>query len=276
MVNQFLSELKTLFKYKDLIWQIAIKDLAVQYRYPLLGILWIFLMPFFLIIIFIIIFSRLLKINVPGYPYPVFFVTGILPWNYFASSVSSATTRISDSGGLVKNVYFPREIIPISIVLSNLINFIIALLAMFAIFTFFNIRYSGLIFLLPFVIFLEIVLISGVSFIVSSLQVKYRDIRYVVELFIMIIFYLTPIFYPIDIVKGMSEGFFKIYLINPFVGMITLYRIIFLKGYIDILNSNNINLLYILLLYPVFCAVLVFIIGLLIFKKLEPNFSDYL
>ncbi len=233
-------------------------------------------MPLFLIIIFIVIFSKLLRISVPGYPYSVFFVTGILPWNYFAGSISSATTRISDSGALVKNVYFPREIIPISIALSNLINFIIALMVMFIIFAFFNVEYSYLIFFLPFVIFLEIILILGISFVVSSLHIKYRDVRYIVELFIMIIFYLTPIFYPIDIVKGMSEGFFKLYLLNPFVGLITLYRVIFLKGYINTLNQSNINFFLSILLYPVFCSVMVFVIGLLTFKKLEPTFSDYL
>ena len=122
MLGTPLLKLKDLSKYKVLIIQIAIKDVAVKYRYPFLGGLWAFLMPFFLIVILVIVFSKILKVTIPGYPFPVYLITGILPWNYFASSLSSATVGISNSKGLIKNVYFPREIIPIAIVLSNIIK----------------------------------------------------------------------------------------------------------------------------------------------------------
>ncbi len=276
LVKELLFKLKLLLKYKDLIWQIAVNDLAVQYRHPLLGVLWIFLMPLFLIVTVIIVFSKLLKVIIPGYPFPIFFVTGMLPWNYFASALFTATTKISDSSGLVKNVYFPKEVIPFSIVLSHLINFIISLLVMCIVFTFFKIKFGILAMFIPFIIIIETILLSGVSLIVSSLQVKYRDIKYVVEVLLMIIFYSTPIIYPMDLVKGMSENFFKFYLINPFVGLISLYRIVFLPGYIEMLNKGNINILFNICLYPIVCSILIFVIGLLVFKKLEPNLADYL
>lgn len=276
MIKQFLSGPKTLLSYKDLIWQIAIKELAVKYRYPFLGIFWAFLMPLSLIITLIIVFSRIIKVSIPEYPFPVYLISGILPWNYVAASLSSVSTRISDDRSLVKSVYFPREIIPIASVLSNLITFLISLCVMFVIFVFFNLRYNTLLFFLPFVIFVETLLITGISLIVSSLQVKYRDIRYIVEVLLLIIFYLTPIFYPVDLVRGISNNFFKLYLANPFVGIIILYRVVFLNGYIATLNMSNTEFFISALLYPVIFSILIFVAGFLIFKKLEPAFTDYL
>ncbi len=276
MLGTPLLKLKDLSKYKVLIIQIAIKDVAVKYRYPFLGGLWAFLMPFFLIVIVVIVFSKILKVTIPGYPFPVYLITGILPWNYFASSLSSATVGISNSKGLIKNVYFPREIIPIAIVLSNIINFVVAMGIMFIIFVFFNIKPTILICFLPFVICLEFLFITGISFITSSLHVKYRDITYIVEVVLMAVFYLTPIIYPINLVKDLSESFFRLYLMNPFVGIVTLYRAVLLEGYLEFLNQSGVNFFFYILTYPILCTIFVFWIGFLVFKKLDPDFTDYL
>ncbi len=233
-------------------------------------------MPLSLIITLIIVFSRIIKVSIPQYPFPVYLISGILPWNYVAASLSSVSTRISDDRALVKSVYFPREIIPIASVLSNLITFLVSLCVMFSIFMFFNLKYNVLLLFLPFVIIIETLLITGISLIVSSLQVKYRDIRYIIEVLLLIIFYLTPIFYPVDLVRGISNSFFKLYLVNPFVGIIILYRVVFLNGYIATLSMSNTEFFISVLFYPVIFSILIFVAGFLIFKKLEPAFTDYL
>ncbi len=276
MPTKLFLQFKKLLKYKSLIWQLGIKEFAVQYRYPLLGILWAFLMPLCLIATLIAVFSKIIKVIIPGYPFPLYLITGVLPWNYFASSLSSAVTKISGSGSLVKDVYFPREVIPLSNILSNLITFLISIGIMGIVFSVLNIKFSRFVIFLPMIIFLETVLIIGASLFVSSIQVRFRDIRYIVEIFLLIIFYLSPIFYPIDLVKSMPNVFFKLYLLNPFVSIVTLYRVIFLRDYLSVLSRDNPYMLLYIVIYPVLCSVIVFVIGFFVFKKLELNFVDHL
>ncbi len=242
MVKKLFIEFKLLLKYRDLIWQIAIKELAVKYRYPFLGIFWAFLMPLSLIITLIIVFSRIIKVSIPEYPFPVYLISGILPWNYVAASLSSVSTRISDDRALVKSVYFPREIIPIASVLSNLITFLVSLCVMFSIFMFFNLKYNVLLLFLPFVIIIETLLITGISLIVSSLQVKYRDIRYIIEVLLLIIFYLTPIFYPVDLVRGISKSSLqKLVSLSLFISLYRCRRILTFSFVIPSVSMNHLR-----------------------------------
>jgi ABC-2 type transport system permease protein len=144
------------------------------------------------------------------------------------------------------------------------------------VFSILNIKFSRFVIFLPMIILVETVLIIGASLFVSSIQVRFRDIRYIVEIFLLIIFYLSPIFYPIDLVKSMPNVFFKLYMLNPFVSIVTLYRVIFLRDYLSVLSQDSPYLLLYIVIYPVLCSVIVFFIGFFVFKKLELNFVDHL
>jgi ABC-2 type transport system permease protein len=199
-------------------------------------------------------------------------MTAIFPWTYFSSSINAATESILGNRELTKKTYFPRHIIPASIVLANLINFLPALIVMLLFLVFFRIQFTILIFLLPIVLLLQTIFTIGLALIVSSLQVVLRDVKYIVELLLMAWLYLSPGFYSLAMVANFSEKFLKLYVLNPFVGLFSLYRIALLKGFAKTLPSG-VNI-YILSVWTVIVCITVFLLGFLIFKKYEPRFSD--
>ncbi|MBU1134865.1 MAG: ABC transporter permease [Candidatus Omnitrophica bacterium] len=269
------NKVKELIARRELIIRLALKDLRVQYRRPLLGFLWAFFMPLATIIIFQIVFSKILRVPVGEYPFFIYLMTAIFPWRFFQAGISRSTTSILDSRNLIREASFPRELIPISIIVAELINFIPSLFIMLIFLVCFKINFSFLIFYLPLVIFLHTFLILGISLIVASLQVKFRDIRYVVEIVLLGLFYLTPVFYPISLVaQSFNQLFLKIYLANPLVGILNLYRIILLKGFSDTLPSQ-VNI-FNSLVVPIIWSFCLFFLGFYIFKKREKHFSDYL
>ena len=267
------KRIKIIINSRDLLIRLALKELKVRYKHPLLGFLWALLVPLFMILIFKLIFSTIIRIQIDNYPFFVFLMVAVFPWNYFQISIFSATMSILEGSDLIKKVYFPREIIPISIVLVNLILFLLTLILIIIIIPLFNIRFDKFIIYLPLAIILQTMLIIGINLIVSSLQVRYRDIKYIVEISLLGWFYLTPIFYPLRLVANISDKLFNIYMFNPLVGIITFYRLALLGGY----NRNlpaQINILS-LLIYTVLVCVFVFLFGFIVFRLQEPKFADY-
>lgn len=262
-----------IFKNRELIWELAKKDLEARYRYPVLGFLWAVLLPLSLIAIFLVVFSKIIRIEVENVPYAAYLITGIFPWTFFQSSVLQVTTSIFDNANLIKKVYFPRAIIPCSIILSNLVNFFICIILFILIFPFLKIKYSFYILFLPFVILIHIFFTVGFSLFFSSLYVRFRDIRYIAEIFLMMLFYLTPAFYPLDLVFSLSEGFFKLYMLNPFVGLVTLYRLVFIRDFVDTL-PESVSIPNIIIL-PLISSMGILLLGIFIFKKFTSTFADY-
>jgi ABC-2 type transport system permease protein len=196
----------------------------------------------------------------------------VFPWNFFSLSVSNSVLSIQENSNLVKKIYFPREIIPLSIILANLVNFILTIILMLPIFYLFGMHFDFYILLLPLVVFIELIFVTGISLIFSSLQVYFRDIKYIVEILLFVWFYITPIFYPLDLVLNTSKILFKLYMLNPLTQVVTLYRIALLEGYVSqlpmgldtfwlVITSTGISLVTLLL-------------GLYSFKKLEVRFAD--
>jgi len=266
------AKIKEILKYKDLIWGLASNNLKAKYKNPALGFLWMFLVPFFMMLIYAFVFSKILKVRVVNYAFSMFLITGIVPWQFFSSSILSSTSCILDNGSLIKKVYFPREIIPISVILMNLITFLATLIVVLMLLPIFKIKYSFFIFTLPFLIAFETFFVLGLAFIFSSLYVRFRDLKYIIEILLLAWFYLSPIIYPLSLVVDMSETFFKIYTLNPFSGIISLYRVALLGGYEETLPSGlgpwN------MFLIPIVSSIGFFLLGYWIFKKLEPVFSD--
>lgn len=267
-----IAQIKALIQYRHLLWDLAIKDIKVRYRSPTLGFFWTILIPLIMVLIYKFVFSTILKAQEENYPFFIYLMTAIFPWTYFSSSVNAATESIFSNRELIKKTYFPRQIIPVSIVLANLINFLPALIVMFLFLAFFKMQFTVLILLLPVILLLQTILTIGLALIVSSLQVVLRDIKYILELLLMAWFFLSPGFYSLLTVADFSEGFLKLYMLNPFVGLFCLYRIAFLKGFAKTLPSG-VNI-YGLSAWTIIVCIVVFLLGFLVFKKYESRFSD--
>ncbi len=266
------NKFQDIFRYRDLLFRLVLKELKVRYKHPFLGFLWAFIVPLCMILIFILVFSYILKVPHPGYPFFIFLVSALFPWNYLSLSVSTSVMSLLDSGSLIKKVYFPREIIPISIVFVNLVLFILSLGLMLILVVSFGIKLHPLIFFLPVVIFMQSIFICGICLIVSSLQVKYRDIKYIVEVLLILWFYLSPIFYPVELIANFPSIFFKIYMLNPLTQLITLYRIIIISDYIKTLPPQ-ISISGLIFSNLAIC-IITLLLGFITFKKLDASVAD--
>jgi ABC-2 type transport system permease protein len=180
---------------------------------------------------------------------------------------------ILEGGSLIKKVYFPREIIPISIVAVNLILFLLTMFLVIIALPFFHVRFDAGLALLPCAVLLQVLLISGINLMVAGLQVRYRDVKYMVEIGLLSWFYLTPIFYPLSLVAEMSDWVLRLYLLNPLTGIITMYRIALLGGYAANIPSQ-VNLMW-LFLYTALVCFFVCVVGFLVFRRQEPQFADH-
>lgn len=267
-------QLGKIFQYRHLLLRLALKELKVRYKHPLLGFLWALIVPSCTVLAFLLVFQFIIKIPSDGYPFSIFLVSAIFPWNFLNFSLANTIMSILENASLIKKVYFPREIIPISIVAVNLVLLIFSLLPALFILSFFGLKFTPYIIFLPFIILLQTFFVLGLSLAVSSLQIKYRDIKYIMEIILIFWFYLTPIFYPLSFVSGFSGFFFKIYMLNPLAQLITLYRIALIDGYVNIISSQ-VNITQIVILNTVIC-ITVFLTGLAIFRKQEPNLVDLL
>jgi len=273
-MSEIIKQIKDLIQYRHLLWDLALKDIKVRYRTPTLGFLWAILVPLIMVFIFKFVFSTILKARVENYPFFIYLMTAIFPWSYFSSSINAATDSIFSNRELIKKTHFPRQIIPVSVVLADLINFLPALIVMFLILVFFRMQFTIFILLVPLILLLQTIFTIGLALIVSSLQVILRDVKYIVQLLLMAWLYLSPGFYSLAIVANFSEKFLKLYILNPFVGLFTLYRIAFLKEFAETLPSG-VNI-YGLSAWTIIICISVFLLGLLIFKRYESRFSDLL
>ncbi|MCM8778621.1 MAG: ABC transporter permease [Candidatus Omnitrophica bacterium] len=268
-----MKKIKALFFQRNLLYHLALRELKIRYKYPFLGFLWMFFVPLAMVFIFKIVFSTIIKISVPVYPFFIYLITGVFPWNYLAMSLSQATTSLVDNSNLIKKVYFPREIVPFSILLGNLFSFSLSMLIVLIILPVCKIKLNYMISFLPLVITLETLFIAGIVLVSSSLQVLYRDVKYIVEIILLLWFYITPIFYPLSLVEDISPKFLKLYLLNPFTSLITLYRLVLLPNFFSTL-PKTMNLSY-LVSYTIFSCLIFFILGMLVFKRYEPKISDF-
>ena len=253
-------------KYFTLLFRFAEKDLKVRYKSTFLGFFWALLVPLSTMLVFSLIFSRISRGWNLNVPYPVFLISGLFPWFFFSMSVSIATTSLVDNSNLLKKVYFNRTIIPISVIASNFFNFIINLVLLIIFILILKIKISVFILLIFIPVILQVIFTTGLVLGLSSLFIKYRDIKYAVEILIFIWFYLTPIFYPI---KFMYDNFpmivQKIVMLNPMTNIVILYR--------DLLFNSRIPDASVMYGAVISCT-LVFILGLMIFKKNESKFAD--
>lgn len=262
-------------KRKNLIYELALKDLKIRYSRPILGFIWAFLLPFFTALIFYVFFSKLLKVKTDEAPFFLYLMSGVFPWQFFQSSFFQSITSLVDNKNLLKESNFPHYLIVVSIVLANAINFLPSLFILLLVSIVVLKGVSIFIVLLPLVLMVHFCIIVGLSIIFSILYVKWRDVRYIIEIVLLLLFYLTPVFYSIYLIKAISPLLlFKIYTYNPFAGILSLYRIIVLKGfYVNI--QKDISFLSIFGI-PVLFAMVLLLSAYYFYKRNKDIINDYL
>jgi lipopolysaccharide transport system permease protein len=235
--QNFGQRLVTLYQARELIYNLVQRELKARYKNSVLGFVWSLLNPLGMMVVFTIVFSVLMPNNsVPNYP--IFLLCGLLPWNFFSASIMTGTNSIVANGNLVKKVYFPREVLPIATVLANLVNFLLALVVLFAAMLLVRIPLSPWLVLLPVVILIQTCFTLGIVFLLSTFQVFYRDTLIVLDVVLLAWFFLTPVFYPTSLlptsltVLGITIDVQRaMYILNPMASLINMYRDLLYWGY---------------------------------------------
>lgn len=250
-----------LYSYRQLLKSNVKKEIRGKYKGSFLGVLWSFINPLLTTLVYAIVFPIILKSSEPHYV--TFIVIGILPWTYFTTVIIQGTTTILLNAGIIKKVYFPREILPVSVNMSGLINFLISCVIMFLFLICSGIGFSWYILFLPLIIITQFLLQQGIIFITSAINVYVRDAEYIINFVINMLFYATPVLYSAELFSGSKFGF--IFKFNPMATIITSYRdILFYQ------SMPHIKSLLVVLLF----SLLLFIFGYKYFKYKEKGFAE--
>jgi len=214
-------DLRELWSYRELIYFLTWRDIKVRYKQTALGVAWAVLQPLALMVVFTFLFGRLAKMPSEGIPYPLFAFAGLLPWQIFSRTLHEATTSLVKDHRLVAKVYFPRVIIPFSVTLATMVDFMVASSVLVVLMTVYGVTPGSALIYLPLFIILMFVTALGIGLWFSALNVQYRDIGFMLPFLTQFLLFLTPVVYPSRIVP---EKFRIIYSLNPMVGVIEGFR----------------------------------------------------
>lgn len=264
----FELHLYDVWRYRDLLLMFVKRDVTATYKQTILGPLWFIIQPLLSTFMFVIIFDRVAGIPTDGIPSALFYLSGMVVWNYFATCLNDTAVTFTMNTGIFGKVYFPRIIAPLSNVMSALIRFGIQLAILFVMigyyyfFTDASIRLGVLVFLIPFILLLVASLGLGIGLIVSSLTTKYRDLSFLVSFGVQLLMYATPIIYPLSFLKGTYK---TLILANPMTPLIELFRY-------ATLGVGEVSVSY--LIYSASVTAIIFFIGIIVFNKVEKSFMD--
>ncbi len=255
--------LKELWQYKELFYFFSWRDIKVKYKQAVLGFLWAILQPFFTMLIFTFLGS-LLKIPSENIPYPIFAYSGLMFWTLFASGVTNAGNSMVSNANIIKKIYFPRLIIPMSSILVAVFDFIMAFVVYIGLLIYYSMDVSILkiTLLLPISIILTVITTFGFGSLLAALNVKYRDFRYIIPFMVQSLMFLTPVIYPVSIIK--YEWAKYLIALNP------------MSGVIDLARHAIINRPFEIHYFYISCAsaIVLFFTGLIYFRKTERYFAD--
>lgn len=260
--------IKELWAYRDLIVLFVRRDFVSQYKQTILGPLWFFIQPIISTIFFTIVFAKVAKISTAGLPPVIFYLSGTIAWNYFSTTLLKTSDTFTSNASIFGKVYFPRLTVPVSIAISNLIQFAVQFLLLTVVifyysFNGFDFKFDLTLILIPPMLLLLAGLGLGFGIIISSLTTKYRDLRQLVSFGVQLWMYITPVIFPLSSIEGKYKIFF---LINPLTGIVETFRTI-------LLGIGQIN--YFNLLYSSVFMLFLLLFGILLFNRIERNFMDY-
>ena len=254
--------LRTLWEYRELLYFLTWRDIKVRYKQTALGAAWAILQPMATMLIFSLFFGRLVKVPSDGIPYPIFAFAALVPWTFFANGLNQSSNSLIASANLLKKVYFPRLAIPIATVLAGVVDFVLAFLVLLLLIAYYRIMPTINIVWTPLFLALAFVTSLGVGLWMSALNVKYRDVRYVVPFLIQIWLFATPVAYPSSL---LSQPWRTIYGLNPMVGVVEGFRW-------ALLGTNTAPGL--MVIASSIAAFLILITGAFYFRYMEKTFAD--
>jgi lipopolysaccharide transport system permease protein len=256
--------LRELFEYRDLLFYMTWRDITVRYKQTILGATWAILQPLMTMVVFSVFFGELAKIPSNGVPYPIFSYTALLPWTYFASGISRTSGVLVANTNLLKKVYFPRLILPISGMVSGLPDFGLSFVVLIGMMAYYGVypRWAALP-LLPLFLLLALIAALGVGLWLGALNAQYRDIRYLVPFLTQFWMYATPVIYPTSF---LPERWRFVYALNPMAGVVEGFRWVLLaQG--DAPDPAVMVISFV-------AALVVLITGAFYFRRMEKNFAD--
>ncbi len=257
--------LPELWRYRELFYVLSWRDIKIRYKQTALGVLWAIFQPFITMVVFSVFFGKLAKVPSDGIPYPIFAYSGLLFWTYFSNALSNTSNSLIQDANLIKKVYFPRVILPMSTALTPLIDFFIAVAMLFLLMYYFHYPLGWLgIVLMPILLAISFLIATGLGLILASVNAKYRDVRYILPFFIQLLLYLTPVIYPVSLIP---ERYQKLLYLNPMTGVITTARS-------ALLGTASVN--WTNLAISLGAGVVFFVIGLTYFRRMERFFADVL
>ena len=255
------------WRYRDLLWMFVKRDFVSFYKQTVLGPLWFFIQPLFTTIVFTFVFGNLAKISTDGLPQQLFYLSGITAWNYFSDCLTKTSTVFRDNAAIFGKVYFPRLIMPLSIVVSNLVRFVVQLLLLVLMMVYFgiqgaNFQVTSAIIFFPFLVVLMALLGLGLGLIITAMTTKYRDLTFLVSFGVQLLMYGTTVIYPLSAAPAKYKSIIEL---NPMTGIIEAFRFAFLgKGEFSVWSIG----------YSVLVTFVVLFLGVIIFNKTEKNFVD--
>jgi lipopolysaccharide transport system permease protein len=266
----FDLNLKDVWRYRDLLWLLVKRDFVSFYKQTILGPLWFFIQPLFTTITFTFIFGNLAGLSTDGLPQPLFYMAGITAWNYFADCLTKTSTVFRDNANIFGKVYFPRLIMPLSIVVSNLVRFGVQMLLFFVMIGYYLVQNEmGVLFhpniyvlLFPILVLLMALLGLGLGLIITALTTKYRDLAFLIAFGVQLMMYATTVIYPLSAAPARYKWLIEL---NPMTGIIEAFRFSLLgQGEMTITSFG----------YSVVFTLLGLILGVIFFKRTEKTFVD--
>jgi len=255
-------KLGELWSYRELLYFLTWRDMKVRYKQTVLGAAWAIIQPFFTMVVFSLFFGKLAKVPSDGIPYPIFAYTALVPWTFFAHGLSQSSNSLVGNANLIKKVYFPRLVVPISSVVSGLVDFVLAFIVLVAMMLVYGIFPTIKIVWLPLLLLLTFISALGVGLWLSAMNVQFRDVRYTVPFLTQFWLFATPIAYPSSL---LSEPWRTFYGLNPMVGVVEGFRWALLGA--DTAPGP-------IILVSALMALALLVGGAFYFRRMEKTFAD--
>jgi len=258
--RQYLIDL---WKYRELFYFLSWRDILVRYKQTVIGVVWSIIRPILTMIVFTIIFGRIAKLPSDNIPYPILVFVALLPWQFFANALQSSSNSLVGNASLISKVYFPRMIVPASSIIVAFVDFIISFFILIILMFWYRFVPDWKAITIPLFLILAILLALGAGFIISSLNVKYRDFQYIVPFTVQLGLYISPVGFSSDIIP---QKWKIIYSLNPMVGIIDGFRWAFF--------GTHSNYLLLSIIFSIVIIIVILFIGIWYFRKTERTFAD--
>ncbi len=255
-------DLFEIWQYRELLYFLSWRDIKVRYKQTIFGAGWAIMQPFLTMVVFSLFFGRLARIPSDGVPYPIFSYAALIPWTFFANGLVQSTNSLVSNANLIRKVYFPRILLPVSVVISGIVDFILAFIVLLGMMLFYGIAPTANVIWLPFFLFLALITSLGVGIWFTAMNTQFRDVSYAVPFLAQAWLFITPIAYPSSL---LPEPWRTLYGINPMAGVVEGFRWALLG-----INTAPGFIIFVSALV----SVVILITGIFYFRRMEKTFAD--